>query len=124
MPDSTKLVAFLAVVAYALGVATTSFYLQHNDIPDPDLSLFKGHYVYTGLAVLAFILIASGIAALSKDISSPGGAVALFLVLGLVLWGLVLVALQGLEKNTPIIDDLLPALKLAALALVCGGTAI
>jgi hypothetical protein len=122
MPETTKLIAFLAVVAYALGVATTSFYLQHNDIPNPDLSLFKGHYIYTGLVVLGLILLAAGIAIACIAIY-PGfvQAVVLFLVMSFLLWVLILVGLHAIETSG---SDSLTALVLTTLAIVCGGAAV
>jgi len=122
MPETTKLIAFLAVVAYALGVATTSFYLQHNDIPNPDLSLFKGHYIYTGLVVLGLILLASGIAIACIAIY-PGlaEAVALFVVMSCLLWVSIRLGLGAIGTTG---NDWLTALALTALALVCGGAAV
>lgn len=52
----------MGVIAYALGVATVSFYLRHNDIPDPDLSFFKAHFIYTGIVLLCFLALPSALA--------------------------------------------------------------
>jgi hypothetical protein len=126
MTDTTKLIAFLSVVAYALGVVTVSFYLQHNDIPDPDLSLFKGHYIYTGLAALSLILLASGIAYACIEIfdlpNGPLRAIGAFVMMSAVLWLLVVLALNGIGGSDD--GDPLTALGLTVLSLASGGAGV
>jgi hypothetical protein len=56
--NMTKAAAVLALLGYVLGVVAVSVYVQHNDVPAPDLTTFKANYIVTGLEVLAVLAVA------------------------------------------------------------------
>ena len=77
----TKIAALIALVAYVAGVLTVGIYVQHNDIPAPDLTVFKAHYIYTGIEVLGLLAAAAALISLclliaervQRPVLAPGG---------------------------------------------------
>lgn len=125
--DTTKLVGLVVVVTYGLGVATVSFYLEHNEIPDPDLSFFKAHYVYTGIGVLGFFVLAASLVHICIAVTD-GWRDAWKTLLVLVGWGSFLILLPYgfvLHAESGLLDgrQILLSIKLGAIsiAVVCLG---
>ena len=94
----TKIAALIAVVAYVVGVLTVGIYVQHNDIPAPDLTAFKAHYIYTGVEVLGLLAAAAAVISLCMLVAeraSKAWAVAIGIGLAAVVWFLYAQFLEG-----------------------------
>jgi hypothetical protein len=105
--NMTKAAAVLALVGYVLGVVAVSVYVQHNDVPAPDLTAFKANYIITGLEVLA-VLAAAGVLIFGCRQCADADHVATAVIFGVVfafgLWVLYSDVLQG--AGVPVHDTI------------------
>ncbi|HEY8809093.1 MAG TPA: hypothetical protein VIM28_03630 [Solirubrobacterales bacterium] len=131
--DTTQVAALLGIVTYGLGVATVSFYLQDNEIPDPDLSFFKAHYIYTGIGVLGFFVLAASLVHICIAVTSRWRDLGRTLIV-FIGWGLLLIwvpyafVLHGetdsLDAHQVLLGLELGAVCIATVALGIGAYAV